>query len=189
MNSCFDQFGIECRAQADGLAKARGIDGRMAVQAFLVKNHRNSESRVLEEELLDGVGELGRLRVALRPPAASLGRPTWPMPWPLRKAALAFCEIEVAVRIDELRPLSACQTHIICAAFSSSVMRARRSFTAFFRGNSRIFICRQPRSFCRNCRPSRTSRLAPARSNRCAHDLCGIVNRSETKCARDRRAA
>ena len=56
----FDQFGIECRAQTDRLRKTRRADGRVAVQAFLVKNHRNAEPRMFDEKFLDRVGQFRR---------------------------------------------------------------------------------------------------------------------------------
>ena len=58
----FDQLRIERGAQADGLRKAGGAVRGVAVQAFLVEHHRDAEAGVLDEELLDGVGQLGHLR-------------------------------------------------------------------------------------------------------------------------------
>jgi hypothetical protein len=61
---------------------------------------------------------------------ASLGRPTCPIPWPSLNATLAFAKSKLPSASTSLVGFS-CQTHIICAAFSSSVMRASKSFTRF----------------------------------------------------------
>jgi hypothetical protein len=67
-------------------------------------------------------------RRGLRPggPPASLGRPTWPRPWPSAKAAAALAGSNAPAASTSISALPF-QTQTICAAFSSSVMRARRS--------------------------------------------------------------
>src|SRR5262249_43192324 len=69
------------------------------------------------------------------PLPASLGRPTWPMPWPFLKLAFAFSRSKLP---SASRSVSAffCQMHIIWAAFSSIVMRPRRSRTRFSIGKA-----------------------------------------------------
>ncbi len=56
-----DQLRIEGGAERDGLREAGAIGRGMPVEALFVKDDGNAEARVLEEELLDGVGELGHL--------------------------------------------------------------------------------------------------------------------------------
>src|ERR1017187_7955194 len=63
---------------------------------------------------------------AFLPLPASLGRPTWPSPCPFLKAALAFLRSKLPSPFTSVSDFF-CQTHIICAAFSSSVMRDNRS--------------------------------------------------------------
>jgi hypothetical protein len=53
-----DERRIKRAAQRDGLRKTRSADGRVAVQAFLVKDHRNAQPGVPDEKLLDGIGQL-----------------------------------------------------------------------------------------------------------------------------------
>src|ERR1039458_9888147 len=65
---------------------------------------------------------------AFLPLPASLGRPTWPSPCPFLKAALAFLRSKLPSPFTSVSDFF-CQTHIICAAFSSSVMRDNRSLT------------------------------------------------------------
>ncbi len=52
------EFGIERRAQSDGLREARPVDGGVAVQAFLMEDDRDAQPGVLDEELLNVVGQL-----------------------------------------------------------------------------------------------------------------------------------
>src|SRR5690349_20428654 len=77
---------------------------------------------------------------------ASLGRPTCPMPWPLLKAAWALLKSKFPAASTSLAVFS-CHTHIICAAFSSSVIRASKSLAralaerrAFLYGGTASFL-------------------------------------------------
>src|SRR5262245_28206761 len=66
------------------------------------------------------------------------------MPWPFLKLALAFCRSKLP---SPSRRVSAffCQTHIIWAAFSSSVIRDNRSWTRFSMGRTRfLYGCSLP---------------------------------------------
>ena len=132
------QFRIEGGAEPDGLRKAGAADGRVAVQAFLVEDHRNAEAAVLDEEFLDGVGQLrhaaGVLALAGIAGAADLAE------------AVAVFEGRLAFAGSKLPSASTsvsafcCQTHIICAAFSSSVMRESRSLTRLAARQGRVPI-------------------------------------------------
>ena len=73
MNSDSTSSGIEGCAQRDGLREACAVRRRVAVQAFLVEHHRNAETAVLEEEFLDGVGQLGHAARVFA--AAGVARP------------------------------------------------------------------------------------------------------------------
>ncbi len=54
-----NQFGIEGGAEPDGLREAGGVERGMAVEALFVEDDRDAEAGVLDEKLLDGVGQLG----------------------------------------------------------------------------------------------------------------------------------
>ena len=59
-------MGIETGGQGDGLGEAGGARGDQAVQSLLVQDRRDPEAGLLDQELLDGVGQLRRLaRVVL----------------------------------------------------------------------------------------------------------------------------
>ena len=118
-----DESGIEGRAQADGLGEAGAILGRVAVQAFLVKHHRDAEAAVFEEELLDGVGELRhaarglafgrRGRVAARVAgAADLADAV-----AFFESGLGFLQVEVAMLIHELLRLLLPDAHHLRGLF------------------------------------------------------------------------
>src|SRR3954469_20408653 len=62
------ELGVERRRQPDGLRKARASGRRLSVQAFLVKEHRNAEPTLFDEEFLNGVSQL---RLAARALAAA----------------------------------------------------------------------------------------------------------------------
>ena len=93
-----DEIGIEGRAEADGLGKAGGADGGVAVEAFLVKKDGDAETRVLDEKFLDGVGEDGGLAgffadasvsAGFAAGVAGAGR-SGRIPWPWAKCLRAF---------------------------------------------------------------------------------------------------
>ena len=94
------QRGIEGCAQRNGLRKAGSIRRRVAVQALLVEDHRNAQAAVLEEELLDGVGQLGHAASVLA--AAGIARPAdLSQSAAVAKRLLRLLEIEVALRIHQ----------------------------------------------------------------------------------------
>src|SRR5437660_11584539 len=55
----FDQVRIKSRSQSNRLRKAGRVEGRMTVQAFFVKDNRDSQPALFQKELLNGIGELG----------------------------------------------------------------------------------------------------------------------------------
>src|ERR1035441_1866483 len=69
------------------------------------------------------------------PVPASLMRPTWPSPRRSLNAALALPRSKLPSASTSVS-VFLCHTHIICAAFSSSVMRDRRSLARFAAGRS-----------------------------------------------------
>ena len=81
----FHQFGIERRAEADGLrenSSRRWPRGRADIPR---ETSPECRAGCLDEKFLDGVGQFRRLPAFLPTPLAgvlpaSLGRPTWPMP-------------------------------------------------------------------------------------------------------------
>jgi hypothetical protein len=59
VKSALNEIGIEGCAERDGLREAGAVGRSVAVEAFFVKHDGDAEAAVFEEELLDGVGELG----------------------------------------------------------------------------------------------------------------------------------
>src|SRR3954466_10688924 len=57
----FDEIGIECRTERNGLRETRSVNGGVAVETFFVEDDRDAETAVLEKELLDGISEFGHL--------------------------------------------------------------------------------------------------------------------------------
>ena len=130
----------------------------MTVQALFVKNNRNTQTRIIQKEFLNGIGQFRRLpRVASA--CGIAGSTNLAKPMTLAKRGLGLLQIEFAVGIDKRFRFLLPHAHHLCGFFVERHAR-EEILHSLFRGNSRIFICRQPRSFCRNCRPSRTSRLA-----------------------------
>ena len=82
--------------------------------------------------------------VACRRPA-SLGRPTWPRPWPFLKAGFGLLQIEIALLRRAASSAFFCQTHIICAAFSSQRHARQQVLDALVGRQRRILVGRQSR--------------------------------------------
>ena len=118
--------------QRDGLRKVRGAARRVAVQALFVEQHRDAEARArsrsaeyaFTSSIVWRTSRYGVLK-GLPGPSRSLGRANWPMPLGYRRRAAAGSK----------RPAlsNSCffcvQIVVICAIFSSCVMRASRSST------------------------------------------------------------
>ena len=99
------QVRIERGAQPDRLRKTRGIERRVAVQALFVKNHGDAQPALLDEELLNGVGELGHLPRVLA--AAGIARPAdLPQAVAVSEIGPRFLQIEVALLIEQQRRLA-----------------------------------------------------------------------------------
>ena len=64
---------MKVAARPIGCEKLVRVLGRVAVKAFLVKHHRNSQPAVLDEKFLDRVGQF-RSRRASNPSAGIAGR-------------------------------------------------------------------------------------------------------------------
>ena len=96
-----DQFRIEAGPQRNRLREAGATDGRVAVETLFVKDHRDAQPAVLDEKLLDGVGQL-------RHPARVLAAARVAGPAHLADAASVpeglpgFGEIEIAIGIHQL---------------------------------------------------------------------------------------
>jgi hypothetical protein len=103
-----DQRRVERGAQADGLAEARGVARRVAVETFLVEDHRDAEAGVFEEELLDGVGQLRHLPGRATHPRLSRRRTGVARPAhladtvPLLERGFRLGEVEVTLGVQEL---------------------------------------------------------------------------------------
>ena len=111
-----DQFRIERRSQRDGLGETRAINGRMAMQTLLVKNHRDSQAAVLDEELLDRVGEFRHaarvLALARVAGAADLAQSA-----AILKCGLGLLQIKIAFAIDQGLWLLLPDTEHLCGFF------------------------------------------------------------------------
>ena len=96
----FDQIGIERRSERYGLRKTCGVNRRVAVQTFFVKDHRDSETAVLDEELLNRVSEFSHLSSVL-----AFSRIAWASnltePVPMFESGFGFMKVEVAVGVHE----------------------------------------------------------------------------------------
>ena len=99
------QVRIKRAAQSDRLRKTRGIQCRVAVQALFVKNHGNAQPALLDEELLNGVGELGHLPRVLA--AARIARPAdLSQAVAVSEIGTGFLQTEVALLIEQQRRLA-----------------------------------------------------------------------------------
>jgi hypothetical protein len=59
---CLDQFDVEGRGRPDRLLERRGTTSEKAVERFLVEDRRDAEPRLLDQEALDRVPGLRRIR-------------------------------------------------------------------------------------------------------------------------------
>ena len=140
-----DEFGIERRAQTDGLRKARAVLGRVAVETFLVENHGDAEPRFLDEKFLDGVGEFrhaarglaigGHGRVASRIAGATdLAHAV-----AFLERRLRFGGIEVAAGVHEFRGLLLPEAHHLRGFFFEGHPR-EQIFDAGGGGQGGVFV-------------------------------------------------
>ena len=70
----FDQVRVKGCCQADGLRKARRIDGGVTVQAFFMEDYRDTEATFLDKEFLNVVGQF-RIRAGFESAAGVTGTP------------------------------------------------------------------------------------------------------------------
>ena len=94
------QFRVKGGPEPDRLRKAGAADGRVAVQALLVKDHGDAEPAVLDEELLDGVGEF-RHAARVLALAGIAGTAHLAEPASLFESGLGFGRVEIAVGIHQ----------------------------------------------------------------------------------------
>ena len=129
----FDQFGIESSTQRNRLRKAGAVNRGVTVQAFFVEDHRNAEPRILDEELLDGVGGFGHLArvqsLACIARTADLANSV-----PVFESRFAFARSKRPSASTSFCGFSR-HTQSICAIFSRNVMRDMRSRTRFSADN------------------------------------------------------
>jgi len=145
------QIGIERGAQSDWLRKACGIDGGVAMQALLVKNHGDSKTSVLEKESLNGVGEFrhaaGFLALSRIAGAADLAESA-----SVLKSRLGFLKIEAALGVHERFGLLLPDAHHLCGLLFQG-HSGQEVFNPFGSGQSGIAIRRifaRGRWFCRH---------------------------------------
>ena len=95
-----DQAGVERRAKTDRLRETGALLRRLAVQALLVEDHRDAEPRLLDEEPLNRVGQLGH-----RPRAQAAARvarpPNLPEAVSVAEVRAGFAGVEPALLVDE----------------------------------------------------------------------------------------
>jgi hypothetical protein len=96
-----DEVGVEGGAERNGLRKAGAVGSGVSVQAFLVEHDGDAEARVLEEELLDGVGQFRHGARFLAATGVG-GTADLAEAAAVAKGLLRFGEIEVALFIDQL---------------------------------------------------------------------------------------
>jgi len=107
--------------EANGLGEVRGVPRCVSVQAFLMEHDRDSQAAVLEEELLNGIGQFSHPACRLSLPrfsrrAAGVTRsPDLPQAVAFFESDLRLGKVELARRIHQLLRLF-CQTQTICAA-------------------------------------------------------------------------
>src|SRR5262249_37538055 len=96
----FDKVRIEGCGKANRLRKTGCANGGLAVQAFLMENYGNAQARVLDEKLLDCVGELG---VFTRIFALSgiAGAAYLPDAMALFETGFRLLQVEIAITVQE----------------------------------------------------------------------------------------
>ena len=115
--------GLKVAARPIGCGKARRVDGGAGHAGILRERLPECRAGFLKKEFLNVVGQFCG-GASIPPPAASLGLPTWPRPWPCLKCLRAFCRSNFPAASISVSAFC-CQTHIICAAFlRASFVRA-----------------------------------------------------------------
>ena len=95
-----DQVRIERRRQSDRLRKAGAFLRRVSVQALLMEHHRDTQARRLDEEPLDGVGQLGHL--PRRQALAGIARPAdLSQPVAGGETRAGLCPVEAPSPVDQ----------------------------------------------------------------------------------------
>ena len=123
-----DDVGVEARGGPDRLLEARRRPGDEAVQAFLVDDRRDPESRLLDQVALDRVGRLGHLD------GSQVRRPRQPGDL---ADAVAGQGGQPRPRRGPIRATtSKAQNEPSWATFSARVMRASRSATRASTGSA-----------------------------------------------------
>ena len=97
----FHQLGIKGCAQADGLGKAGSRRSGVTVQTLFMKDHGNAQAAVFQEELLDGVGQLGHA-AGIFAAAGVRGAANLADTATVLEGSLGFGEVEVALFVDQL---------------------------------------------------------------------------------------
>ena len=99
-----DQIGVPGAGERDRLRKVRGILGGIAVQAFLMEEHRNAKTRIVDGPALDGIHEVDRFLYTAQRGNAGRDRPlAIRRPRELADAVgkfrpgLGFVELQIAV--------------------------------------------------------------------------------------------
>ncbi len=99
-----DQVRVERGAQRDRLREARAVGRGVAMQALFVEHHRDAKAGVLEEKLLDGVGEF-RHRASLLSASGIGGSPDLAEAALVAEGLLRFGEVEIALLVDQFLSL------------------------------------------------------------------------------------
>jgi hypothetical protein len=125
--------------------ETRRADGRITVQTFLVKHHRNAEPRFFDEKFLDGVGEFRRLPGVLADASVARRAAGVARPADLANAVTFFerglrlLKIKVAVCIEQLRGFLLPDAHHLRGFFLQRHAR-QQIFHAGGRGGGGIFV-------------------------------------------------
>ena len=138
-----DKRGIESGRQANRLGKTGRAQGGVAVETFFVKK-TGMPSRLCSMKNFCMALVNSAISRPFLPFPASLGRPTWPNPWPSLKAARAFAEIEIAFAINKRVRFLLPDTEHLRGFFLKS-HAGEQVFDAPFRREIWVFIVRIPR--------------------------------------------
>ena len=95
---------VERRPETDRLREARALLRGMAVEALLVDDHGDAEARLLDEEPLDGVGQV-RHRARAQAAARVAGPADLPESAAVAEMLPGLLRVEPALVVDEHRRL------------------------------------------------------------------------------------
>ena len=133
------QLRVEAGAQRDRLREAGATDSRMTVETLLVKEHRDAQTAVLDEELLDGIGQL-RHPARILAAARIAGPADLADAAPLPESLLRLGQIEVAIRVHQLGGLLLPDAHHLGALL---FQRHSRQQIAYAPGGGHIALAEQ----------------------------------------------